>query len=202
MEKDSKELFPGINLVTLEIAKTLKELGWAWETPVIIRTRTGEIQRPLRPIDCNIGRDYMYLPTISQVTEWLERWGFVFTSGYETYNGLGYYSHPKIYFKDEEIESQPEDNWWSGWNEMMLGIIPFTLEYLKNHIFDVLELGEEKKRAWDNLSTYEWMKEIGAICSVKFYDSFNHPEKYGITTRILTGKDFKNIENELQTEHS
>lgn len=194
MNENTKELFPGISLVTLDVAKTLKELGWAWETPRIVRIITGEILRPIRQIDCSVGDDYMYLPTVSQVTEWLGKWGFIFTSGYETYNGVGYYSYPKIYFKDEEIDPQPKEEWWQGWEKMMIDLIPFALKYLKDHIFEVLELDEITK-AWRHIGTYEWMMGIKAIAPVKFYDSFyNNPE---INAKMLTGKDFKNIENEL-----
>lgn len=165
--------FPGIKVVSPETAKELKELGWCWETPWILKVKSEEALIPVKPIDCNVGDAYRYLPTISQVIDWLEKWGINFSWEYESYNGVGFYYNPKLHDDTETVEHLcPEpDGGWYNIESLLEDIIPEAIEYLKKAIKWKYITGEGKE-IWVKKGKYQWMLTKGYIKDVKFYEFF------------------------------
>lgn len=158
MEMKNKKVYPGLTLVTIEIAKVLKELGWIWATPSILRVRTGEILEPNKYIDCNVGDGFLFLPSICQVIHWLELWGIKITYQLEFTDEGSFYINPEICNEKSEHTKPLYGKEWKSIGEMMLDVIPFALDFLKKII-------RENK--------YEWMLKEGNIAKTKFYSFFD-----------------------------
>lgn len=174
----NKELYPGLGLVTPRIAKLLKELGWKWETPVILRVRTGELMEPSRYIDCNVGNSYLFIPSICQVIHWLELWGlkisYTFTPNF--YGTDSNYTSPVVYDENLTTIKFLQGTEWSTMSKMMLDVIPHVLEYLKEILKEEgsWEMNGEVIKYYTRKHKYDWMLEKGNIANVKFYNFFSH----------------------------
>lgn len=128
-----------LKLVTKEIGLELKELGWIWDTPRILQIRNNLIIEHTRHIDCTVGSDFVALPAIQQVIEWLDFWGIKLT--YNIYNcpgdGIIYYTKGRVY-DGTRGEILPFDNrkknTWKSWDEMVLDLLPEALLVLSEDI--------------------------------------------------------------------
>lgn len=165
--------FPGIKVVSPETAKTLKELGWCWETPWILKVKSNEALIPVRPIDCNVGDAYRFLPTISQVVSWLELWGIKFSWECDSYNGMVFYNGPKIYYDTETVDNfvpVPDGGWWEI-DSILEDAIPFALDYLKT-VLKSWKVVDKEIIGWEHIEKYKRMVKDGHIKDVKFYEFF------------------------------
>lgn len=185
----------GITLVSIEIAKELKKLGWCRKTPAIYQLSTNTIFEPQRHINTNIGNDFYPLPALQQVIEWLEQWGIILTWENFEYNGINYYVNAiakgSSTWGETKPQSAPDEycfknnaHEWYKWDDMILGIIPLALELIEKEIHEKF-VTSQGKTMYSLKHCYDYMVENHYIVPTDFYD-FSSPVDY----RLLTGKDF------------
>lgn len=172
----------GITLVTKELAKELKTLGWCWESPALLQLSTGEILTPQRKIDTNIGNEFAPLPAIQQVISWLELWNIrISWDNIERIDDTEYYSLIKFDSVGNWLGSGNEVSFsgkWRRWENMILEVLPKVIKLIKKEICKIefiLHKSDEGDEfdggtIYFNKPIYDKMIKLKAIVPTNFYD--------------------------------
>lgn len=162
-----KSLYTGQRLVTPEVSKVLKELGWNWKTQAILKVKSEEVVIPVKDIDCNIGDTYRYLPTLQQVISWLENWGITFSYRLSLIEGKIYYDSFRIVTARGYTSSPSPSSTSTTFENLIEDNLMYILIFLKNSLKGVIAGGR-----WSMEGAFKHMLKNNHIIKTEIYNHF------------------------------